>query len=123
MSTHLVSRIDVKDFGAEQLRVGDLNGDGAPDLLFIQSVYETREITCLTATDLSGNVLWQVGTPSLDNGRIYSDLPVQVYDWDGDGSNEVLYVEQAVLRRAVGSGERETLRRQRGHACPRWANG
>ena len=61
---HLVSRIDVKDFGAETLRIGDLNGDGAPDLLFVQSVYGTREITCLTATSLFGNVLWQDGDPS-----------------------------------------------------------
>jgi hypothetical protein len=92
---HLVSAIDVKDFGAETVRIGDLNSDGAPDLLFAQSEYATREITCLTATTISGDVLWQVGTPSLDNGRIYSDLPVQVCDWDADGHSEVLYVRQA----------------------------
>lgn len=95
MSTHIVSIIDVKDFGAEQLRIGDLNGDGAPDLLFVQSIHATREITCLTATTIFGEVLWQEGTPSCDNGRIYSDLPVQVYDWDNDGCNEVLCVRQA----------------------------
>ena len=53
--------------------------EGAPDLLFVQSVYGTREITCLTATTVGGDVLWQVGKPSADNGRIYSDLPVQVH--------------------------------------------
>ena len=95
MSVHVVSDIDVGDFGAECIRIGDLNGDGAPDLLFVQSVYETREITCLTATTIHGEVIWQVGVPSADRGRIYSDLPVQVYDWDGDGRNEVLCVEQA----------------------------
>lgn len=95
MAAHLVSVIDTKDFGAEQMRVGDLNGDGAPDLLFVQSVFGTREITCLTATTIDGRVLWQSGQPSLDNGRIYGDLPVQVYDWDNDGINEVLYVRQA----------------------------
>ena len=104
MSTHLVSTIDVKDFGAEALRIGDLNGDGAPELLFTQSVYETRRITCLTATDTFGNVLWQVGEPSTGNGRIYSDLPVQVYDWDGDGGNEVLYVRQAEYAELYGNG-------------------
>lgn len=91
----LLSRIDTKDFGAETLRIGDLNADGGPDLLFVQSHYGSRRITCLTATTISGEVLWQVGEPSADNGRIYSDLPVQIYDWDNDGRNEVLYVRQA----------------------------
>ncbi len=75
---HLVSRIDVKDFGAETLRIGDLNGDGGPDLLFVQCVYGTREITCLSATTIFGEILWQEGDPSSENGRIYCDLPVQV---------------------------------------------
>ncbi|MGD9494958.1 MAG: hypothetical protein AB7Y46_01485 [Armatimonadota bacterium] len=95
-TTHLVSAVDVHDFGAQTVRVGDLNGDGAPDLLFVQSIYGTRQITCLTATTIAGDVLWQFGEPDAANGVIYSDLPVQVYDWDGDGRNEVLYVQQAI---------------------------
>ncbi len=94
-STYLVSDIDVQDFGAETLRIGDLNGDGAPDLLFVQSIYATRAISCLTATTSLGEKLWQFGTASAENGRIYSDLPVQIYDWDNDGANEVLHVRQA----------------------------
>ncbi|MHB9031855.1 MAG: hypothetical protein ACYC6L_02285 [Anaerolineae bacterium] len=96
MVAHLVSAIDTRDFGAETVRIGDLNGDGAPDLLFVQSLYGSREITCLTAVTIHGEILWQVGTPSAANGAIYSDLPVQIYDWDGDGVNEVLYIRQAV---------------------------
>ncbi len=76
MSVHLVSSLDTQDFGAETVRVGDLNGDGAPDLLFVQSLYGSREIRCLTATTILGERLWQTGEPSADNGRIYSDLPV-----------------------------------------------
>jgi hypothetical protein len=93
--THLVSVVDVKDFGSETFRIGDLNGDGAPDLLFVQNIYGIRAITCLTATTLEGRVLWQVGEPSRERGFTYGDLPVQVYDWDNDGRNEVLYVLQA----------------------------
>ncbi len=95
-TTHLVSKIDTKDFGSQTLRIGDLNGGGAPDLLFTQSIRDSRLITCLTATTISGEVLWQAGKPSKDNGIIYSDLPVQIYDWDRDGRNEVLYVKQAI---------------------------
>ena len=114
---HLVSRIDVGDFGAETIRIGDLNGDGAPDLLFVQSAYETRQITCLTATTIFGEVLWQHGSPLSENGRIYSDLPVQVYDWDSDGRNEVLYVGQArYVEPDHTSGPRERATRYEGNA-------
>jgi len=90
-----VSRVVGKDFLSETVRIGDLNGDGAPDFLFVQNLYGPRIITCLTATTLSGEILWQTGTPSGDNGRAYCDLPVQIYDWDHDGMNEVLHVRQA----------------------------
>lgn len=114
---HLVSRIDVKDFGAETLRIGDLSGDGGPDLLFVQSVYGTREITCLTAATLFGEVIWQNGDPSVQNGRIYSDLPVQIYDWDSDGRNEVLYVRQArYAEPPFAGGVRERASRYEGNA-------
>lgn len=113
-----VSVIDVKDFGAETLRIGDLNGDGAPDLLFVQSVRGTREITCLTATTILGEMLWQSGAPSPEHGDIYSDLPVQIYDWDRDGKNEVLYVRQAVYAEPPydGHSPRERATRYEGNA-------
>ena len=91
----LVSKITGQEFLSETIRIGDLNGDGAPDLLFVQNLYGPRIISCLTATSLSGNIIWQNGTPSKDNGRAYCDLPVQIYDWDQDGTNEVLYIRQA----------------------------
>src|SRR5262249_21716768 len=106
----------------ETLRFGDLNGDGAPDLLFVQSIFETREITCLTATTIQGTVLWQTGKPSAANGRIYSDLPVQIYDWDNDGENEVLYVRQAKYAEPIlsptgnGGAVRERAKRYEGDA-------
>lgn len=119
LSLHLVSLIDVKNFGAETVRVGDLNGDGAPDLLFIQNLYGTRAITCLTATTIAGDILWQIGKPSRKNGFIYCDLPVQVYDWDNDGHNEVLYVEQAEYAELYPgtSYAVERAKRYNGHAA------
>jgi hypothetical protein len=89
-SVHIVSSIETPDFGGMTLRVGDLNGDGAPDLLLTQSEYGSREIRCLTAMSITGALLWQTGNPSAANGRVYSDLPVQVYDWDS--RDEVIVV-------------------------------
>jgi len=114
----LVASIDVKDFGAETVRIGDLNDDGAADLLLVQSIRPTREITCLTAITLDGKILWQIGRPSLDNGTIYSDLPVQIYDWDNDGHNEVLYIRQAkyIAPAWDGKSPRERADRYEGNA-------
>lgn len=106
-STHLVSSFATREFGADTVRIGDLNGDGAPDLLFAQTLNQakpgtnellcrTREIHCLTATTISGEMLWQYGEPSVSNGCNTGDMPVQVYDWDNDGENEVLFIRQAV---------------------------
>ena len=119
MSVHVVKAIDAPDFGAQTLRVGDLNGDGAPDILFVQSEYGPRNITCLTAVTIMGQRLWQVGIPNPANGRIYCDLPVQIYDWDNDGKNEVLYVRQAEYLESIEYGEdkiREQAKRYGDHA-------
>jgi len=104
-TTHLLSAFATHEYGADTVRIGDLNGDGAPDLLFVQTYNEataagelacrTREIHCLTATTIHGDILWQHGQPSVQNGCNTGDMPVQVYDWDGDGENEVLFIRQA----------------------------
>jgi len=47
-------------------------------------------LSCLTAIDLDGSILWQWGEPSRDHGIIPADLAFQVHDLDGDGSPEVV---------------------------------
>ncbi|MBM3277509.1 MAG: hypothetical protein FJY95_05440 [Candidatus Handelsmanbacteria bacterium] len=119
MPVQLVQHIEALDWGGETVRIGDLDGDGAPDLLVAQSVYGSRVIESLTALTVAGQRLWQWGRPSAANGQCYSDLPVQVYDWDGDGANEVLFVEQAVYAEPIEYGElriRERAKRYEGDA-------
>jgi hypothetical protein len=38
--------------------------------------------TCITVTDLDGNILWQMGMPGIAKGTASC---YQVYDIDGDG--------------------------------------
>ena len=94
-----ISAIEHKDFCSQYGLAADVNSDSKTELLFVQSEVSTREITCLTVTDVDGNILWQHGAPSAANGLNFSDLPVKVTDWDGDGYNEVLWIEQAVYEK------------------------
>ena len=109
MAAHPVSAIDVKEFGAETLRVGDLNGDGAPDLLFTQSHFPTRRITCLTATDIFGRVLWQRGTISTTAA---STAPPGAGIRLGQRRPQRAYVRQAHY------ADRSTLRERRSSSTP-----
>lgn len=95
----LYRRLKLGSYAGKVLRVGDLNRDRRVELLFAQKVRpETPEhsrvkyaaLSCLTAVDLNGDTLWQIGEPDLANYDVWSDLPVQLFDFDRDGFLEVL---------------------------------
>ncbi|NLD72561.1 MAG: hypothetical protein GX649_07575, partial [Chloroflexi bacterium] len=91
-------------FGTDRnLRYGDLTGDGRMEIVVPQAVHrgtlgEYPMITCVTAMDLDGKVLWQQGQPSSQHPEMLGDLCIQVYDWNGDGKAEVLYTQDFRLR-------------------------
>ena len=95
--------IDLKDFGsARNYRCADLNNDGVKELLFVQCMnllnnHDEMMISCMTAVDLSGNMLWQIGEPARGAHMATCDVPVQVYDVDGDGKNELIYAKDFKL--------------------------
>ena len=95
----LLRTIAFGSYGSKYVRLGDLDGDGALDLLLAQTTAPEGEhkavITCLTAINLEGRVLWQVGKPDIRNIYFGSDFPVQIHDRDRDGFNEVLYIPDA----------------------------
>ncbi len=95
----LLKKIDLKNFGtSRQVRFGHLKGDGTWQVVLAQMQKRVSRdaygfISCLTAMDLEGRVLWQLGEPS-DNteklGKVSADMPFQVYDIDHDGVDEVI---------------------------------
>lgn len=96
-------KIELGEFGSgRNIRFGDLDGDGQIDLLIGQNVmrypYDHAQLTCLTAINLNGKVLWQIGKPDPRNALLTYDLPFQIHDIDGDGNNEVVLVKDFELQ-------------------------
>ncbi|MDP2996146.1 MAG: hypothetical protein Q8N47_01580 [Bryobacterales bacterium] len=100
----LWKKFETPVFGAgRNVRFGDLDGDGVPEMLFAQNIPRVRgdafdAISCLTAVSLDGKVLWQAGRPDSHNGLLTNDTPFQIHDVDGDGRNEVVMVRDFKLQ-------------------------
>ncbi|MEK4063449.1 MULTISPECIES: hypothetical protein [unclassified Paenibacillus] len=98
-SVYPLAKVDISAAGPRcKMLIGDLNGDGRAEMLLVQPDnrqdvrYIPHQVQCLTAFDMDGKLLWQVGTPDPDAGSQGSDYPAQVYDIDDDGALEVLCV-------------------------------
>jgi rhamnogalacturonan endolyase len=90
------------------LRFGDLDGDGQIDILFGQVIHHgpkdrNSELSCITAVNLDGKVLWQKGKPDSWKNHLTNDVGFQIHDIDGDGKNEVVYCMDQKIIAADGS--------------------
>ncbi len=100
----LWKRFNTPGFGAgRNARFGDLDGDGVVDMLIGQNVRKVSansfdHISCLTAVNFDGKVLWQIGRPDPYNDVLANDTPFQIYDIDQDGRNDVVLVRDFKLQ-------------------------
>jgi rhamnogalacturonan endolyase len=89
-------KLDLGRFGTgRHIRFGDLDGDGRLEIVLAQHTDmlgggDFCMLSCLTAINLDGEVLWQWGEADPRHGIVPSDMAFQVHDLDGDGHNEVV---------------------------------
>jgi hypothetical protein len=102
------------DYGVgRNLRFGDLDGDGEIDVLFGQVLHHgpkdrNSELSCMTAVNLDGKVLWRTGKPDAWKNHLTNDVGFQIHDIDGDGENEVVYcMNQEIIAAEGATGEVE----------------
>jgi len=91
-------KIKTKGFGVgRNLRFGDLDGDSQIDVLIGQVIHHGAprdnysELSCLTAMNFDGDILWRVGEPDAEKWHLTNDVGFQIHDIDNDGRNEVVY--------------------------------
>ena len=98
MNVKLIGTVEIAAAGGGKGLLGDIDGDGRMELVIVQGNsgiddrYVPHQVSCVTAYRLTGELLWQVGTPMEVPGNFGSDFPAQIYDWDGDGKLEILCV-------------------------------
>ncbi len=110
MEPILIGSLDITRAGKNcKVLLGDINCDGRMELVCVQANggidarYVPYEVTCVTAFALTGELLWQTGTPVEEPGGFGADFPAQIFDIDGDGKPEVLAVMNQQFRLLDGS--------------------
>jgi len=111
----LWKKINTPGFGAARaMRLGDLDNDGRIDFLIAQNMpffgSNYNRITCLTALDQEGRMLWQIGTPDPEHAWLTYDVAVQIHDLDGDGQTEVIMAQENWIKVLEGRSGMEKAR-------------
>ncbi|WP_319476797.1 hypothetical protein [Marispirochaeta aestuarii] len=105
----LWKKIATPGFGVgRNLRFGDLDGDGKIEILVPQVIQHGprdayAETGCITAINLSGDILWRHGKPDPEGWYLTNDVAVQVHDVDGDGAAEIVYCSGFEMKIVEGS--------------------
>ena len=86
-------------YGGHWIVTGDLDGDGAADIVSAQNALGDgiHTTSSAVAQRLDGSILWRWGDPTAGQKEVGYDVGLQIYDWDGDGNNEVILLTEGFL--------------------------
>lgn len=100
------------DYSGAWVVAGDLDGDGAVEIVSARNVdqNDVHYTSAVVAQRLDGGVLWRWGDPKIGRQKLHHDVACQIYDWDGDGKNEVVLCGDSFLFELDGATGREKRR-------------
>lgn len=100
------------DYGGQWIVAGDLDGDGEVEIVSAENVNsnDVHYTTSVAAQRLDGSVMWRWGNPNGGQKAWGYDVACQVYDWDGDGKEEVIFSNRGALVELDGASGREHRR-------------
>ena len=100
------------DYSGQWVVMGDLDGDGAVELVSARNVDcdDVHYTSAVVAQRLDGSVLWRWGDPTIGRRVLHHDVACQVHDWDGDGRNEVIVATEGFLVELDGGDGTERRR-------------
>jgi hypothetical protein len=100
------------DYAGAWIVAGDLDGDGRPEIVSARNVDkdDVHYTSAVVAQRLDGSALWRWGEPKVGRKKLHHDVACQIYDWDGDGRNEVVLCANGWLVELDGPTGKERRR-------------
>lgn len=91
---------------------GDLDGDRQVEVLSARNVdrNDVHFTSAVAVHRLDGTILWRWGDPHIGRRKLHHDVACQIYDWDGDGTNEVVLCTEGALVELDGRTGQERRR-------------
>jgi len=107
------------EYRGQWIVAGDVDGDGEVEIVSARNAGSLpaaernkygNYITSVIAHHLDGSVLWKWGNPRIGRNYVGYDIACQIYDWDGDGNNEVIIASKDALITLDGKTGKEKRR-------------
>jgi len=100
------------EYGGQWVVAGVLDADGEVDIVSAENFNkdDVHFTSTAVAQKLDGSVLWRWGNPDLGRKNWHHDVACQIYDWNGDGKNEVVLCTKGFLVELEGATGRELRR-------------